>query len=31
MSRPISYSKIYGIEPLYNELRYNEYNPEAQT
>ena len=26
-----SYSKMYGIKPRYDELRYNEYNPEAQT
>ena len=26
-----SYSKMYGIKPLYNELRYNEQNSEAQT
>ena len=26
-----SYSKMYGIEPQYNEPRYNEHNPEAQT
>ena len=26
-----NYSKMYGIEPRYNEPRYNEHNPEAQT
>ena len=26
-----SYRKMYGIEPRYNEPRYNEHNPEAQT
>ena len=26
-----NYSKMCGIEPRYNEPRYNEHNPEAQT
>ena len=26
-----NYSKMYGIEPRYNETRYNEHIPEAQT
>ena len=26
-----NYSKMYGIEPRYNETRYNEHNPEAET
>ena len=26
-----SYSKMYGIKPQYNEPRYNEHIPEAQT